>query len=617
MKKEILGLLGLSACMPSVGMAQEALPNFVFMMSEDVAPHFVGLYNEGRGAQTPNVDFLASEGIVFDNAYSNAPVSSAARSTMITGCYGPRLGVSFHRKLEILPLPENQHLFPAFLRQKGYFTACAAKHDYNCKMDDTAWDIKSGVMGDWRKRPNKNQPFLFVRTNGTSHEGHIQFIDHKKMVEHKTFHSPDEVKVLPMHPDTELFRYTYAAFYDNIRTVDTELGEMIKMLREDGLLDNTFIFYMGDNGGSLPASKGYTTEVGLRVPLVVYVPKAWRDKLPIPAKSHVNGIVSFMDLGPTLLHMAGIEIPEYMDGTPFLGEDITLDKVNKRDEVYGYGDRFDELYAFNRTVRKGNFKYSRNFLPYHPKSLYSQYRYQQNAFWEWKELFEAGKLNEVQSAFFLPQGPEELYDLEKDPNETRNLAKLPEYQKELKKLRKLLFAQLKDKNDLGLLPENIWLTEGIKSPGDYAKASHKRISDALETANLQLLSYAEGHKKALNALESTDPVQRYWGLTACIYWGKEAKPLADKIQHFYQTEKEPFLRARALVYLAEQGIVKNGVEDFKAILAAARCGAESMGILNDMAFMKEQHPSWVWNMKVSDIKKMAHLADWRINYLNK
>lgn len=617
MKKEIFGLLGLSAFMPYLGNAQEALPNFVFMMSEDVAPHFVGLYNEGRGAQTPNVEFLASEGIIFNNAYSNAPVSSAARSTMITGCYGPRLGVSFHRKLELLPIPQGQHLFPAYLRQKGYFTACAAKHDYNCKMDNTAWDIKSGVMGDWRKRPNKDQPFLFIRTNGTSHEGHIQFIDKKKMAEHKTFHSPDDVKVLPMHPNTELFRYTYAAFYDNIRTVDTELGEMIEMLREDNLLDNTFIFYMGDNGGSLPASKGYTTEVGLRVPLVVYIPKAWRNKLPIPIKSRIDGIVSFMDLGPTLLNLAGIDVPDFMDGKPFLGEDITVEKINKRDEVYGYGDRFDELYAFNRTVRKGNLKYSRNFLPYHPKSLYSQYRYQQNTFGEWKELYEAGKLNEVQSRFFEPQGPEELYDLEKDPNETRNLAQLPEYQDELKKLRKRLFNYMTEMNDLGILPENIWLTEGTPTPADYGKASHKRISKALETANLQLLTYSEGYKKALKALDSSDPVQRYWALTDFIYWGKDAAPMIDRIEKFYQTEKEPFLRARALVFLSQLGKVKNGVADFKDILAAARCGAESLGILNDMAFMKEQHPSWVWDMKVSDIKKMCHLADWRVNFLNK
>ena len=163
---------------------------------------------------------------------------------------------------------------------------------------------------------------------------------------------------IPNHPNTKLFRYTYATFYDRIQDSDKELGELMNMLEADGELDNTFIFYFGDNGGSLPGSKGYTTETGLNVPLVIYVPKKWRNKLSLKIGTRTNGFVSFMDFGPTLLHLAGISVPKEMDGIPFLGEDISLQKLEARDEVYGYGDRFDELYAFNRTLRKGNFKYS-------------------------------------------------------------------------------------------------------------------------------------------------------------------------------------------------------------------------------------------------------------------
>lgn len=447
-KKSTISILSLATLAPTLAIAQETRPNFVFMMTEDVAPHFVGLYNEGKGAQLPNVESLAREGLIFNNAYSNAPVSSAARSTLITGCYGPRLGISFHRKLQEVAIPDNLHMFPAYLRQAGYFTANAAKTDYNCFTDNTAWDVIKGKLGEWRNRPDKKQPFLFVRTNAASHESCLHF-NTQQMAERKTFHSPESANLLPMHPETDLFRYTYATFYDKMRKVDEELGKMVRMLREDGELDNTFIFYFGDNGGSLPGSKGYTSEVGLKVPLVVYVPKNFRHKLPVSINTRVNGFVSFIDFGPTLLHLAGIDVPKGMDGTPFLGEDISLEQMNARDEVFGYGDRFDELYAFNRTVRKGNFKYSRNFIPYHPKSLFAAYRYKQLAFMQWKEMYEAGELNHIQSSFFEPQGAEELYDLSKDPYETQNLAQRPEYAKEVKRMRSVLFNHMLDMNDLG------------------------------------------------------------------------------------------------------------------------------------------------------------------------
>ena len=613
--KSTFGAFGLASMVPAISMAQSELPNFVFMMAEDVAPHFVGLYNEGRGAQLPNLESMASEGIVFNNAYSCAPVSSAARSTLFTSCYAPRLGVSFHRKLQEVPMPEDQYMFPAYLRKAGYFTVNAAKTDYNCITDTTAWNIIRGKMGGWRKRTDKNQPFLFVKTNPVCHESCLHFTA-QQMAERKTFHSPESANLLPMHPDTELFRYTYATFYDRIRKVDDELGEMIQMLKQDGLLDNTFIFYMGDNGGSLPGTKGYTLEPGLKVPLVVYVPRKWRDRLPVSVNSRVDGFVSFMDLGPTLLHLAGIEVPEGMDGTPFMGEDITQHKMNERDVVYGYGDRFDELYASNRTVRKGNLKYSRNFTPYHPKSLYALYRYKQLAFVEWKQMYEDGKLNEVQSRFFEPQGAEELYDLANDPYETNNLASLAEYKEDLQDMRKLLSQHMLDMNDLGIFPECIWFTEGNDGPVSYGVRSHDRLCAALDAANLQLLSFSKGKAKALKALKSQNPVIRYWALTACINWGEEAAALVPAIQKMQKKEKEPFVSSRAMVFLSRMKAADNPVKEFKTILKKARGTAECLNILNDMAYMKEQNPEWKWNVSADNVLYPNETTDWRLLYLN-
>lgn len=583
-------------------------PNFVWLMAEDVAPQFVGLYNQGKGAQTPHLERMAREGLVFNNAYSNAPVSSAARSTLITGCYAPRLGVSWHRKLEVMPMPEGLHMFPAYLRQAGYHTSNAAKTDYNCMLDEQAWDQVAGKMGEWRKRPDKNQPFFFVRTNATCHESCLHFKDMTK----DTGHNPADVKLLPFHPDTRVFRYTYATFYDRIQKVDEELDRLMEMLEEDGELDNTFIFYFGDNGGSLPGSKGYTGETGLQVPFVVYVPEKWRDRIPLPVGSRVDGFVSFMDFGPTLLHLAGIEVPAEMDGTPFLGTDIPLEEVNKRDMVYGYGDRFDELYAFNRTVRKGNFKYSRNFLPYHPKSLYAAYRYKQMAFREWEQLYKEGKLDEVQKRFFEPQGPEELYDLSADPYETRNLAGLPEYAGRLKEMRCLLEKNLLAQNDLGLLPESVWLAEGKQNPVEYGRQSHARIKKLLAAADLQLLPYPEAKKKIKKALASADPVERYWALTACVWNGKQAVEFAGEAEKLLAAPSVP-VRSRAAVFLMSVGRMDSGAP-LKKILSEATSGAESLGVLNDMAYLKTIRPDLSFLLTPEDVAVKCQGTDWRVDF---
>lgn len=584
-------------------------PNFVWLMAEDVAPQFVGLYNQGKGAQTPNLEQMAREGLVFNNAYSNAPVSSAARSTLITGCYAPRLGVSWHRKLEVVSMPEGLDMFPTYLRRAGYHTSNAAKTDYNCMLDEQAWDQMAGKMGEWRKRPNKKQPFFFVRTNATCHESCLHFKEKNR----ETEHNPADVKLLPFHPDTHTFRYTYATFYDRIRKMDEELGRLMEMLEEDGELDNTFIFYFGDNGGSLPGSKGYTGETGLQVPFVVYIPKKWRDRIPLPIGSHVDGFVSFMDFGPTLLHLAGIEVPTEMDGTPFLGTDISMEEMNKRDVVYGYGDRFDELYAFNRTVRKGNFKYSRNFQPYHPKSLYVAYRYKQIAFREWAQLYKDGKLNEVQKRFFEPQGPEELYDLSVDPYETRNLASLPEYADQLKKMRRMLNKNLLTQNDLGVFPESVWLEEGGQNPVEYGRQSHQRIKQLLATADLQLLPYPKAKKKIKKSLASADPVERCWALTACVWNGKQAVEFADKAEKMLDDPCVP-VRSRAAVFLITVGRL-NSVSPLKKILLEATSGAESLWVLNDMAYIKTNNPVLNFALTLEDVAVKCQGTDWRVNFL--
>ena len=504
-------------------------------------------------------------------------------------------------------------MFPSYLRKAGYHTSNASKTDYNCFMDKTAWDVVNGKMGEWRNRPDKSRPFFHVRTNAVTHEGKLQF---KKtaLQEIPTVHSPADVFVHPYHPDTELFRYTYATFYDRIQDSDKELGELIDMLKADDVLDNTFIFYFGDNGGSLPGTKGYTTETGVQVPLVVYVPKKWRDKLPVKVGTRADGFVSFMDLGPTLLHLAGISVPEQMDGTPFLGTDISLKQLNARDEVYGYGDRFDELYAFNRTVRKGNFKYSRNFQPYHPKSLYAFYRYKQAAFREWRQLYDTGNLNAVQSRFFEPQGAEELYDLSVDPYETRNLADDPLYGSKLKELRKLLKVKMIGESDLGFFPECEWLERGRLNPCRFGQDNSAVIKRYSDLADLELYPFTEVEFSLRAALKSSDPVERYWGATVCAAFGETASSsLYDELIKLSE-DSQAYVRSRAIVALGRTRRV-DPVVPMKVALGMAKTGAESLLILNDITYLQDAGLGYRFVLEAADVPQKCSGVDWRLKYL--
>ena len=284
--------------------SQTGKPNIVWFLTEDVSSHYLALFNEGKGCSTPNVQRLARHGVLFRNAYSNAPVSSAARTTLITGCYAPAFGGSLHRSIQQFPVPEGLSLFPAYLRKAGYYTCNSEKTDYNVKMDKEAWDIVKGELGSWRERPDKSKPFFFMRSNTMTHESRLQF-NSQTFLNRPARNDPAEVHMHPGLPDTELMRYTYATFYDRIEDSDRELGELVDMLEKEGELENTFIFYFGDNGGSLPGTKGYTYDIGFHVPLVVYIPERWKERISREYGSIEEEPVSFMDFAPTVLELAG------------------------------------------------------------------------------------------------------------------------------------------------------------------------------------------------------------------------------------------------------------------------------------------------------------------------
>ena len=524
-------------------------PNFVWIVSEDNSKHYLKLFDPA-GAPAPNIERLAAGGLVFDHAFSCSPVCSVARTTLATCVYAPRLGTQYHRKTHPASMPDGWRMFPAFLREAGYYTTNNSKKDYNAVEGSGVWDESSRKAG-WRNRPSKETPFFHMESHGVSHESSLHFSE-GQMAADALETDPGTVTIAPYHPDTPLFRYTYARYHDRMRRVDEIVGRTVAKLAEDGLLEDTFVFYFGDHGGVLPRSKGYVYESGLHVPLVVRVPEKWKDLVDADRGTRVRGFVSFVDFGATVLHLAGVPVPEYMDGKPLLGAGVKMDEVNARDEAFGYADRFDEKYEMCRSLRKGRYKYIRNYQAYYPDALQNNYRYRMLAYAQWREMYRDRKLTAVQRQFFEAKPAELLFDLEADPHETKNLAADPAHGDTLRDLRGRLTARVKSWPDLSFYPETVMVAEALDDPIAFGRDHARRIARLVDTADLALLPFDQTRPKLGTALESDDPWVRYWALTACAVFGERAAAMADKAKVALE-DPEPLVRVRAAEFLAIVG----------------------------------------------------------------
>lgn len=603
----------LIVCLLVTLFAKAQKPNIVWIVSEDNSKHYMELFDE-NGVKTPNIEKLAEEGVVFTQAFSNAAVCSAARSTLITSTYGPKLATHYHRAEAKINLAPSQEMFPAYLRKAGYYTTNNAKEDYNIFKAENVWD-DSSYNATWRNR-KKGQPFFHVFNIGTTHEGKLHFSE-EDMKNNKTKTDPATVFVQPNHPQTALFRYTNAYYRDKIVEMDGQVGEVINQLKDDGLLESTIIFYYGDHGGVLPFSKGYLTETGLHVPLVVYVPEKYKYLTIFEPGTKTDAFVSFVDFGATVLSIAGVEIPMNMDGKPFIGENVSEKALKKRNYTIGYADRFDEKYDMVRSLRKGKFKYIRNFQPFNPDALMNDYRYKQQAYKEWEQLYRDGKLNKVQSKFFEPKRPEELYDVEVDPYETTNLAADATFKSTLKDLRTTLNTEMLKMNDLSFYPEFYLLQNAFENPKSFGETHKKNIKKYLSIANLELESYEKVASKIKKHLNSIDEWERYWALNVCSSFGEEAKEFTTKIIEISNSDTELINKVKASEFL---GIIK--AENPSIVMTKALYNSkdkvEALLILNSIVLMHDFYEKDAFNIdenKLNKSVKDSNQVKRRLTYL--
>lgn len=526
-------------------------PNIVWIVSEDNSIHFLDHFFAG-GAKAPNIESLAAHGLTFNHAFSNAPVCSVARTTLATGCYGPRIGTQFHRRYQLAAMPKGLRMFPAYLREAGYYTTNNSKKDYNAVEGEGVWD-ESSRTATWRNRSAAGQPFFHMQSHPESHESTLHFS--RDVLENvKTDTDPASIKLADYHPDTKLFRYTHARYHDRMRVIDDIVGKTVADLKADGLLEDTFVFYFGDHGGVLPRGKGYLYESGLHVPLVVRVPANFRHLVDGDYGQRWNGFVSFIDFGPTTLKLAGVDIPEQVDGKPFLGKGITAGEVNARDESFGYADRFDEKYDLVRSLRKGKYQYLRNYQPYLPDGLNNNYRYKCLAFSQWRELHKAGKLRGAEKQFFEAKPIEQLFDCETDPHQVNNLASDPNYQDVLLDLRSRMQRKVKQLPDLSFYPESHLTEKAMDNPVAFGQAHKAEIAELVDTADLVFLPLDQSIRRLRQAFTSENPMIRYWAAMACTALGKKAEPLVGSAQALLKDESQT-VRIRAAEFLGSIGAI--------------------------------------------------------------
>ncbi len=531
---------------PVIAATPDERPNILWITSEDNSP-FLGCYGDPL-AVTPNLDKFASEGFLYTHAYANAPVCAPARNTIITGVYACSNGHQHMRSG--YACSDVVQLFPAYLRQRGYYCTNCSKTDYNLKKStqgaEAPWD-ESNSKAHYRNR-KPGQPFFHVKNIGISHESSL----HSRVPAERLSHDPAEMKLPPYHPDTPDIRHDWAQYYDKVTAMDAAVGNELAQLERDGLADDTIVFYYGDHGGVLARSKRYVYESGTHVPMIVRIPEKYKHLYPADAPgSRVGRLVSFVDLAPTMLSILEIPIPDYMQGSAFLGKRKTADPQY----AYMFRGRMDERYDMCRAVRDRRYRYIRNYMPFRVYGQPLEYLWRAPATRSWERAYKQGKCNDIQSIFWNTKPVEELYDTQNDPWEVNNLADDPDYQDVLQRMRAANREWITRIYDAGFIPEaDRSIRVGETPIYDYMRSEHvdlEALIDAAETASL-------GQPENLNTLAAyladDDGAIRYWGATGLLILGDEAKSAARELVAVLDDEypNAVVVAAEALYQLGEK-----------------------------------------------------------------
>lgn len=492
-------------------------PNILWLTIEDSSPYQFGCYGN-KDIKTPEIDAMAKEGILYTHASSTAPHCSPARSTLITGCYATTFGMDIHREDYDTPA---DIFYPKYLHEAGYFCTNNSKTDYNTTVDNTSmWDECNRNATYSSPQRKAGQPFFSVFNAEATHMGLVRTITTtgRPDLEREGIH-PDQIFLPPHVPDLPEARSDESMMLKASRESSKWVQAFRDDLREKGLEDNTIIFFFSDHGGCLPRGKGLPFESGLRVPLIIYVPPSWQKELGISTGIVDTSLVGFVDFAPTILSLAGIEPPAYMQGRAFLG------KYSKPLRELQFGFRSNqENYHYDpcRTATDGRYKYIRNYIPHKPFCLRNLYQWGMPANQAWDKYVMSGECKEKK--WLLPYGPkkaEMLFDLEKDPWELNNLADDPKHAQKLKYFRNETSRHVRETKDLGFVVRGMRKKEG--GLFSWVHQQNFPLIELYEAAELASRPTVGDVKKLTELLDSPYPELRYWGAIGFCTLGSQNK----------------------------------------------------------------------------------------------
>ncbi|WP_390176065.1 sulfatase family protein [Mariniblastus fucicola] len=380
-------------------------PNILWITIEDWSPD-LSCYGT-KGIATPHVDKLASEGVRYQWAFTTSPVCSTSRSAMMTGFHQNYIGAHQHRTTNKKPLPHNIKPIPHLLKEAGYFTALMSyKLDVNF-LPDTRHELFEGT--DWKQR-KEGQPFFARITFPGTHRKWERDPQRPIKIE--------DVELPPYYADTPFCRRDWANGLEQMQIVDRKVGKILKRLEDEGLTENTIVFFIGDHGRCHIRGKQFLYDGGIRVPMIM----RWPGK--VEAGSVNEDLTSSIDICSTVLEAAGVTAPVPLHGTSLLSDDL-----KDRKYIFAARDKMDNAHDSMRTIRSKDYKLIVNLMPERPWLQFSRYKEQcYPMLAEMGAMYQRGELTPAQAVFFASSKPEiELFDLKKDPFEINNVADEPAY----------------------------------------------------------------------------------------------------------------------------------------------------------------------------------------------